>query len=251
MRATRTPFASIPEWVVRHPVVQSNRTVLHVYASMFLDADFGERAGPADWRSIADRTGLGRPTIYRDVKALRDAGILVQVGRDHYLMPLDDPSITVDSLSTTVDSVSTAVDPSSLTELDQSFPRARATARAKESTDPLRGFAEFWSVYPKRNGRRLGRGKCEDRWRRLSIADRRAAWRGAVNYGAEVDADRTIAKDPDRWLRDRCWQDWQERVVVPAKRSGRTDPLAGRHELTLDELLAIADQPTDERRIAP
>jgi hypothetical protein len=88
--------------------------------------------------------------------------------------------------------------------------KARDGARA--DVDPLYGFDHFWGMYPKRNGRRIGRGLCERRWARLSIEDRRAAYRGACNYRADVDAQRTIAKDPDRWLRDRLWEDWQEHV---------------------------------------
>ena len=74
--------------------------------------------------------------------------------------------------------------------------------------DPLRGFDKFWDAYPKRNGKRVGRQDAEKRWRPLSLDDRRAAWRGAVNYAQAVDRGLTIAKDAFRFLRDRSWEDW-------------------------------------------
>ncbi len=76
--------------------------------------------------------------------------------------------------------------------------------------DPLLGFDKFWGTYPERNGKRLGRRLCEARWKKLSLAEKRTAFKGAANYGKAVEGDLTIAKDPDRWLRDRCWEDWQE-----------------------------------------
>ena len=76
------------------------------------------------------------------------------------------------------------------------------------------GFDHFWEAYPKRNGRKLGRGLCEKRWVKMSLNDKRAAYRGAVNYAKDCDGGLTIAKDPDRWLRDGLWEDWQEQVTT-------------------------------------
>lgn len=78
-----------------------------------------------------------------------------------------------------------------------------------ETRDPLTGFDHFWTAYPQRNGRRIGKSLCQKRWATMSMDDRRAAYRASLNYAADVAADKTIAKDPDRWLRDRLWEDWQ------------------------------------------
>ncbi len=86
----------------------------------------------------------------------------------------------------------------------------REKTRAVPAPDALRGFSEFWSAYPTRNGKRLGRGLCEKRWKAMALEAKRAAWRGARNYALAVGDGLTIAKDPDRWLRDKCWEDWQE-----------------------------------------
>jgi hypothetical protein len=87
------------------------------------------------------------------------------------------------------------------------------------------GFDHFWATYPRRHGRILGRGLCEKRWRKLSLEDKRAAYRGARNYATDVVAGLTIAKDPDRWLRDRLWTDWLEVAVhTPGQDRTYNDP---------------------------
>lgn len=202
VRTTRSTFAAVPEWVFSHPTVQSHRTVLYVYVSMFLDGDYGEREGKADWESIGDRTGLAKSAIYRDIKALREAGIIIPLGSDHYLMPMDDPSTTVESQSTTVEGSSTTVERTLLTEKSEDT-----------RVDPLLGFEYFWNIYPERSGRKLGKAKTAERWKKLSLEDRRAAYRGAKNLAADVAAGRTLAKDPERFLSGRVWDDYQDAVA--------------------------------------
>lgn len=75
----------------------------------------------------------------------------------------------------------------------------------------------FWPTYPKRNGKRLGKAKSLQLWLRLDVPDQRAAVMGARNY-ASACSDMTIAKDPERWLRDRCWEDWQTPAVPDQRR---------------------------------
>ena len=95
----------------------------------------------------------------------------------------------------------------------------RTSSAENENDDPLRGFEEFWKVYPRRNGKIIGRGLCERRWAKMDIDDKRAAWRGARHYSAAVTAGLTIAKDPDRWLRDELWEDWQTPAIPDVRRS--------------------------------
>lgn len=104
------------------------------------------------------------------------------------------------------------------------------------SKDPLLGFPEFWEQYPKRNGKREGRGKAEQVWRRLSYEERKAAWRGARHYGSACDSGLTIAADAFRWLRDRRWEDWQDpaQPSTVGPRRGMTSALT---EAGADELL--------------
>lgn len=83
------------------------------------------------------------------------------------------------------------------------------------------GFVHFWEIFPRRNGKRLNKRLAMAAWSKLSIDDRRAAWRGARHYAAAVDAELQIAKDPDRFLKHRCWEDWQEPAVAPARGVGQ------------------------------
>ena len=132
MKVVRTPHASIPLWVIEHPVVKANRTVLHVYAAMYFDADFNQRTGAADWEAITARTGLAKATVYRDVKAMRDAGIIRLVGQDLYLMPIDDGSTTVEGFSTTVEDSSMGGERAFLTELQNSSIASPSTGRPRD-----------------------------------------------------------------------------------------------------------------------
>lgn len=73
------------------------------------------------------------------------------------------------------------------------------------------GFAEFWEVYPRRNGKLVGKQKALARWQAIRhIEDRRACFRAAKHYRAAVDEGLTIAKDPERFLAAGWWRDWLE-----------------------------------------
>jgi hypothetical protein len=82
-----------------------------------------------------------------------------------------------------------------------------------EATD-LR-FSAFWEKYPRRNGKRLGKPEAENAWKRMNRGERTAAMTGATHYAQACDDGVTIAKDAHRWLRGRCWVDWQEPAEPP------------------------------------
>lgn len=75
-------------------------------------------------------------------------------------------------------------------------------------------FDHFWDAYPKRNGKRVGRNTSLRLWKHLGIEDQRAAYRGAGHYATACDSGLTIAKDPERFLKHRVWEDWQEPAVA-------------------------------------
>lgn len=79
--------------------------------------------------------------------------------------------------------------------------------------EPDESFTAWWATYPRRNGKRVGRGEALRVWSRLKPAERGAAQIAVRNYAAAVADDMTIAKDPHRWLRARCWEDWLEPAV--------------------------------------
>lgn len=73
-------------------------------------------------------------------------------------------------------------------------------------------FEPFWRVYPKRNGRKVGKADAEKVWRRLKPADISACLVAVNHYAAACDSGQTLAMDAHRWLTKRRWQDWQEPV---------------------------------------
>jgi hypothetical protein len=86
-------------------------------------------------------------------------------------------------------------------------------------SDPLHGFPQFWEQYPRRNGKRLHKSEAQKQWAKLSLDDRRAAWRGAVNYAEAITRGLHLAaQDAFRWLRERAWEDWQEPAEPDVRR---------------------------------
>lgn len=79
---------------------------------------------------------------------------------------------------------------------------------ASEESKP---FGDFWNIYPRRHGKRLNKPEATRHWNKLNQKDKEAAIVGAKLYAESVINGTTLSsKDPDRWLRDRKWEDWQE-----------------------------------------
>lgn len=94
---------------------------------------------------------------------------------------------------------------------EESAKRKKPPSKPKQTDeDPLYGFEDFWLTYPRRNGKRLNKQPAQGYWKKLTIEEKRAAWRGARNYATDVEAGLQTAKDAFRWLRDHCWTEWQE-----------------------------------------
>jgi hypothetical protein len=83
-------------------------------------------------------------------------------------------------------------------------------------------FEQWWSVYPARAGKKVGKAKSLNLWRRLTIDERRRAFVGARNLAASDQ----LPKDPERFLRRDTagafpFDDWQE----PALRAVDAQPV--------------------------
>lgn len=78
-----------------------------------------------------------------------------------------------------------------------------AKAKAEER------FDRFWQAYPRRDGKRVGKAEAKRVWMRMKPDEHVAAWRGVRNYAASG----WKPKDAHRWLRDRCWEDWQDEAT--------------------------------------
>lgn len=75
---------------------------------------------------------------------------------------------------------------------------------------PAPAFDAFWNQYPRRDGKRVGRGKAEALWAKLTDDDKRLVLVAVGHYQAACAAGRW-PMDAERWLRDRDgWAvEWQ------------------------------------------
>ena len=103
---------------------------------------------------------------------------------------------------------------------DNTGRRAPSTAKNKQPTEPAL-FTEFWSVYPARNGRKVGKNKALRLFKGLTEDERRQAVAAVENYAAATRAGR-YARDPERFLRDRFWCDYLSPAVPEPVLSDRT-----------------------------
>lgn len=93
--------------------------------------------------------------------------------------------------------------------------------------DPERGFEVWWERYPKRNGKRIGKAKCRTKWRAFSLATKHRVYAATVHYAAAVEAGSTIAKDPERFLAGRYWEDWVDGPGEAAQEAAPASPVDG------------------------
>jgi len=80
------------------------------------------------------------------------------------------------------------------------------SSRCSES---LCGFEKFWKAYPKRNGKRLERKAALTQFSRLKETEIPLVMVAVKHYSDSGQ----IPKDAFRWLRDRCWDEWQTPAV--------------------------------------
>lgn len=231
MKAYKEPFAMVPEWLLMADV--SDRAV-RLFAVLDRHAGKEGTAYPGRAR-LAQLLGCSPGSVDRSVRELADAGAVTTVARfrddgsrtsnDYWLWPssppVETPLSTGDEggLFTGGEGASPPVvtherEPGEREPVGTTVrPSGAATSGAAlvdPRTDPSYRFDDFWTAYPQRNGKRVGKAKALDRWKKLDYDTKAAAFRGVKNYRAACDAQLQIAKDAERWLRDRCWDDWQD-----------------------------------------
>lgn len=84
-------------------------------------------------------------------------------------------------------------------------------------TEYTNDFEKTWKLYPKRNGKRVGKKPAFDQWKKLNLTDRRAAYADIRDRGS-AGGWPTYIRDMERYLKRREWEDdWTpQRVVVSA-----------------------------------
>ena len=76
---------------------------------------------------------------------------------------------------------------------------------AMESLESQSAFNQFWLSYPNRNGRKVGKPKAIEQWKKIPRADHRDIFTGTANYKAEIGE---FAVDAHRFLRDKIYRDY-------------------------------------------
>jgi hypothetical protein len=77
-------------------------------------------------------------------------------------------------------------------------------------------FEQFWNAYPQRNGIRQHKVKTHKLWKNLSQQDREMLVPAATHYAASSEAKQNFACDPDKFVRNEMWHDWQAPVAQSA-----------------------------------
>ena len=77
------------------------------------------------------------------------------------------------------------------------------------SEKTLAAFNRFWEVYPKRDGKKLGKAAALKTFIKEPKKHWPAIMIGVTNYRASGQ----LPKDSFRWLRDRCWEEWQTPAI--------------------------------------
>lgn len=113
-------------------------------------------------------------------------------------------------------------------DLSAAEPQEQTAVRPQpKSKSPLTGqrvitaFGEFWEIYPKRDGARVGRKNAEIEFAKLDPAEWPEVLEGVERYAKLCDPDRPNPrppKDAERFLRDRVWRDMLDAEDPPPPR---------------------------------
>ena len=80
----------------------------------------------------------------------------------------------------------------------------------KKEEDPYSDeFKAFWKMYPKRNGRKVGKHETWMLFKKVLVSDHESLMHAAKNYQSAE-----FVRDPVRFLKNDWWRDWIENAVV-------------------------------------
>lgn len=213
------------EWVWNDAPITDPRQMLILLSLADVANEHGGGSYPSKQRLAADSRSDPR-TVQRHLRTMVDLGILaveekatqhrpttymLAAFRGDNLSPLDSPGETPGEAQGRHrgDTGETPAASSPLIGTGKGSGRNISEITPHHTSSHLVPLDAFWDIYPKRNGKRLYRNQTQPLWEKLVDEERRAAVIGARHYGEAVAQGLTIAKDPHRWLRDKCWGDWQ------------------------------------------
>lgn len=75
-------------------------------------------------------------------------------------------------------------------------------------------FPEFWAMYPRRDGQKIGKADAEAKFRRIVTSE--AVWSrlkaALTNYASRCNGH---PKDAHRWLASDRWREWETMEAEP------------------------------------
>lgn len=207
-----TPFAIVPEWVLDADI--SDRAV-RLYCVLRRYADRNDRCHPSR-KTLADRLATSTDSLDRATKELVSLGALVVTHRanedgqtsNDYWLASDRTTASTQPQGCGAPPPQGCGTNESQVEREKDSPSTGVDLRLVQC-EVAQPFDPFWSAYPARNGKRLGKAKAAVKWDKLNQRERADAMVGVRNYAAACARGR-LPKDAERWLRDRCWEEWQE-----------------------------------------
>lgn len=96
------------------------------------------------------------------------------------------------------------------------------------------GFSAFWSIYPKRRGKIVGKQKAREYFGRLDPDDLPKVIANAKNYGINND----LPKDPERFLKNDFWRDWDTPQEADKPKSGGFLTAGEKQDIETDKIRA-------------
>jgi len=89
--------------------------------------------------------------------------------------------------------------------------RVKDGVKERESLNAVNAeFEKFWSLYPKRDGKKLGKGKALDKFKKLKPEQIPEILIAVENYSKSNRVNKGYIKDPFRFLEVSFWKDWME-----------------------------------------
>jgi len=103
-------------------------------------------------------------------------------------------------------------------------------------------FSQFWSIYPSRHGRKVGKALCKAVVDRMTYVDQELLLSAVKHYeiacrphdGAFIP----LPRDPIRFLKQDWWRDWVDKPEVKTVKSAITQPTPSVPGISMHEALA-------------
>jgi len=103
-------------------------------------------------------------------------------------------------------------------------------------------FGDFWDVYPRRRGKIVGKKKSKELFARMDFEDLKTIIVNAINYGINNE----FPKDPERFLKDDFWKDWETPQLPEQPKQGYLTP-SEKQDIERDKLKGIYNESMEPR----